>query len=167
MKFIKTIGVDAGFPYETRERVEGVVYNAEGKIALIKVGKYHYHVLPGGMIESHETPYEAIIREVREETGVQIKDIVELGVIIEYMNERKLKRVTYCFSSSADQLLGPPTFTQEEIDEEYELQWVYPDKALQMIENDLANYPKIMQLTKKESPVPHRELEIMRAIFNF
>jgi len=59
---------------------------------------------------------------VREETGVQIKDIVELGVIIEYMNERRLKRVTYCFSSSVDQLLGPPKFTQEEIDEEYELQ---------------------------------------------
>ena len=43
-------------------------------------------------------------------------------MIIEYMNERKLKRVTYCFSSSVDQLLGPPKFTQEEIDEEYELQ---------------------------------------------
>jgi len=30
----------------------------------------------------------------------------------------------------------------------------------------LENYPKIMQLTKKESTVPHREFEIMRAIFN-
>jgi len=167
MKFIKTIGYDAGLPYEIRERVEGIVYNDEGKIALIKAGKYHYHVFPGGGIESNETPYEALIREVREETGVQIKNIVELGMIIEYMNERKLKRVTYCFSSSVDQLLGPPTFTQEEIDEEYELQWVYPEKALQIIENDLENYPQIIQLTKKESPVPHRELEIIRAIFNF
>jgi 8-oxo-dGTP pyrophosphatase MutT (NUDIX family) len=84
MKFIKTIGYDAGLPYEIRERVEGIVYNDEGKIALIKAGKYHYHVFPGGGIESNETPYEALIREVREETGVQIKNIVELGMIIEH-----------------------------------------------------------------------------------
>jgi len=166
VKFIKTIGYDAGLHYETRERAEGIVYNDEGKIALIKVGKYHYHVLPGGGIESNETPYEAFIREVREETGAQIKDIVGLGIIIEYMNERKLKRVTYCFSSSVDKLLGPPKFTKEEMEEEYQLQWVYPNQALHLIENDYVNYSKIKQLMKKESTVPHRELALMKAVLH-
>ena len=89
-----------------------------------------------------------------------------MGVITEYMNERKLKRVTYCFSSSVDKLLGPPEFTKEEMEEEYRLQWVYPNHALNLIEKDYVNYPKITQLMKKESTVPHRELAFMKAILH-
>ena len=37
MKFIKTIGYDAGLHYETRERVEGLVYNDEGVYCIIKL----------------------------------------------------------------------------------------------------------------------------------
>jgi hypothetical protein len=52
------------------------------------------------------------------------------------------------------------------MEEEYRLQWVYPNHALNLIEKDYVNYPKITQLMKKESTVPHRELAFMKAILH-
>lgn len=43
------------------------------KILLVFHKKFHRWVQPGGHIEQNETPEEAVIREVYEETGLHIK----------------------------------------------------------------------------------------------
>lgn len=43
------------------------------KILLVFHGKFHKWVQPGGHIEDNETPEEAAMREVYEETGLRIK----------------------------------------------------------------------------------------------
>lgn len=43
------------------------------KILLVKHKKFKRWVQPGGHIEYHETPEEAALREVYEETGIKIK----------------------------------------------------------------------------------------------
>jgi 8-oxo-dGTP pyrophosphatase MutT (NUDIX family) len=52
---------------------------------LIKRNHYgdHYYTLPGGHVESGETPREAIIREVLEETSLRVTDCKEVFYMTE------------------------------------------------------------------------------------
>ncbi len=164
MRLIKSIGKEANINYQVIERVSGVIFNAQSKIALLTVKKNNYHVLPGGGIECGENKVTALLREVKEEVGVSIKNIMELGYVDEFINERKLKRITYCFFAEISGESGIPSFTEEELYEGYELQWVNLNDALLTIENDLANYSEIVKVIKKQSFVPHREAEFLKAV---
>jgi 8-oxo-dGTP diphosphatase len=56
--------------------VGAVVFNAEGQVLLIKRGKaphYGRWMVPGGALEWGETLEQAAVREVREETGIEIE----------------------------------------------------------------------------------------------
>jgi 8-oxo-dGTP diphosphatase len=60
---------------ETREQVSagGVVFRRRGasvEVALISVGEKSRWQLPKGLVDSGESPEEAALREVREETGL-------------------------------------------------------------------------------------------------
>ena len=56
--------------------VGGLVFNLEGKVLLIKSHKWrNKYAIPGGHIELAETIEEALKREIKEETGLDIHDI--------------------------------------------------------------------------------------------
>jgi 8-oxo-dGTP diphosphatase len=55
--------------------VGAVVTNADGEVLLIRRGKPPLHrewSIPGGKVEAGETLHQALAREVREETGLEI-----------------------------------------------------------------------------------------------
>tara|TARA_R100000152_G_C6724419_1_gene149892 strand:+ start:244 stop:681 length:438 start_codon:yes stop_codon:yes gene_type:complete len=78
------------YPRGEKEDVDGVakviIFNEEDKILILKraahmnwmPGKWD---LPGGHLKKEETAKQAIKREVKEETGLTIKKIIELGNI--------------------------------------------------------------------------------------
>jgi nucleoside triphosphatase len=56
--------------------VGALIVNTEGQLLLIKSHKWHgRYVVPGGHVELGETLEQALRREVREETGLEIYDI--------------------------------------------------------------------------------------------
>jgi nucleoside triphosphatase len=56
--------------------VGALILNQEGKVLLLKSDKWrNKYVIPGGHIELGETMEDALRREVREETGLDIYDI--------------------------------------------------------------------------------------------
>lgn len=53
-------------------RTAGIILH-EGKALVMKDQRSPYYYLPGGRISLHETSTEAILREIREEIGVEVK----------------------------------------------------------------------------------------------
>lgn len=60
--------------------VGAIIINDKGNVLLLKSHKWKdMYIIPGGHIELGETTEEALIREVKEETGLDIFDIDFLG----------------------------------------------------------------------------------------
>ncbi|MCQ2535052.1 MAG: NUDIX domain-containing protein [Clostridia bacterium] len=66
-----------------RPSVRGII-RKDGKYAFVYSSKYDYYTFSGGGIEQNETRSLALIREIREELGLEIKPdtIEEYGAII-------------------------------------------------------------------------------------
>ena len=74
----------------------------DSKVVVIKYKsgniKEGYYDIPGGKIEKGETPEEAAIREMKEETGIKVKKLKSKGkMIIEYP-KRIFNLTSYIFS---------------------------------------------------------------------
>ena len=77
------------------ESVAGIIFSPERKsVLLIQRRDVPVWVLPGGGIEPNESPEEAIVREICEETGFQVK-ITRLSAIYTPIN--RLARHTHLY----------------------------------------------------------------------
>jgi 8-oxo-dGTP pyrophosphatase MutT (NUDIX family) len=77
--------------YRTREAGRAVVFDDEGKVALLSVSKENYYKLPGGGVEEGEDKITALHRECQEEIGCDVEIVNELGFIVEYRKIFTLK----------------------------------------------------------------------------
>ena len=57
-----------------KQTARAIIFNEAGKLLMIERHKNgeHYFVLPGGHIEANESPEDAAVREVLEETGLRV-----------------------------------------------------------------------------------------------
>jgi 8-oxo-dGTP pyrophosphatase MutT (NUDIX family) len=71
-----------------------------GKVLLVRIGYLHkYWVFPGGGLHRGEDPREAAIREAKEESGIDVTDVVFIG---ERLYTNQYKKVTqYYFTAEA------------------------------------------------------------------
>ena len=67
----------------TRPSARGIIVR-DGRIAMVHSRKYDYYAFPGGGIDRDENGKDALIREVREETGLEVisDSIKEYGLIV-------------------------------------------------------------------------------------
>jgi ADP-ribose pyrophosphatase YjhB (NUDIX family) len=94
--------------------VKTMVFNGEGELLLIRnsYGPTHLYVLPGGGIGRRERPEDAAAREVKEETGLEVRDVAFVGC---HANNAEGKRDTiHLFTARAD---GEPTADAMEVAE--------------------------------------------------
>ena len=144
MELVKEIfEKDIGYNYENidiayklRKASRSIVITDSGEIALLYVSKNNYHKLPGGGIELGEDINIALNREVMEEVGVNIDVLGEIGTIIEYRNKHELLQISYCYYSRVKGDIKETSFTDEEINNGFQLKWVTLDEAISIIEND-------------------------------
>jgi len=140
IKVIRDADVGESFPipsdYTKRVTVRAVVFDSQGKIALLHSAKGGYHTIPGGGIETNESLEEALRREVKEEVGCSINDIRELGVIEEYRNEQGRHQISYGFMVNLDGDKGESNFDELEIAEGFVCAWITLEDAIETFQND-------------------------------
>jgi 8-oxo-dGTP diphosphatase len=59
--------------------VGGLVYNRQNKILLVKNPRRGWE-FPGGQVENGETLTQALVREIKEESGINVKVIKMVGI---------------------------------------------------------------------------------------
>jgi 8-oxo-dGTP diphosphatase len=113
-----------------------IEHDLSGKILLLKRSETADY-LPsiwedmGGRIKQFEEPEEALRREVKEETGLEIVILKPLAVFHDYRGERiaenELLIITYWCKAQSDQII---------LSEEHSAyQWVSPEEALELAEH--------------------------------
>ena len=60
--------------------VTALIYDGQGRILLVRHVEGDVWVAPGGGIEPHESPADAVAREVWEETGLAVEPVRVIGV---------------------------------------------------------------------------------------
>ena len=120
----------------SRKAARAIVMDNKNKIAILSIPKYSYHKLPGGGIEDNEEIISALLREVKEETGCNIKIIEEIGLIKEYKGKYNQVQESFCYLSKVVGKKGKTNFTQDEKDAGFEIIWVNIKKAINIFKED-------------------------------
>ena len=107
----------------TREVVRGIVYDDDFRIALIRVkhidekfGERDMYETPGGGKNPDETLLEGFKREIKEEVGADLDNIIELGRVVDYYNKIGRRNNNHYF-------MGHIVRLGERHLEEYEQRW--------------------------------------------
>jgi len=123
--------------YSERKAARAVVFDLEGKVALVYSAKNAYHKLPGGGVEVGEDLETAVRRELLEEIGCTVGETKELGVVEEYRNGIGLRQLSYCYTTGVLEK-GVAQLDPNEVIEEYVTQWHHPDEAILILEKEMS-----------------------------
>lgn len=150
MKLLKVFDsknyLDSYEPFE-RHACRGIIIK-DNKVAMVK-SNLGYYKFPGGGIESGETKIEALIREVLEETGLQVirESVKEFGYTYEKRRsiydekgfnldlDRIFIQYSYYFVCECDENILPQNLFDYELDEGYSLVFIDIDEALEANNN--------------------------------
>ena len=99
---------DNEFPFDgvnhVRQIVRGIVYDDNFNVALVRIhhidklfGERDLYETPGGGKNPDETLIEGFKREIYEEVGAELDNIVELGRVVDYYNTLHRKNDNHYF----------------------------------------------------------------------
>ena len=118
--------------------VFGVIFDTDKKVLLCHRNDYDLWNLPGGRLEKNESPWDGVVREVKEETGLNVKVVKLIGV---YSKPDKDEIV---FSFLCEKESGEITTTDEARSVEFfdfeDLPPKTVPKQVERIEDALKNY---------------------------
>ncbi|MBF6352971.1 NUDIX domain-containing protein [Nocardia higoensis] len=131
--------------------VSAFVQDEAGRILMIHRTDNDLFSLPGGGMEVGETVAEAVVREVAEETGIDVRPIEVIGIfsdpghVIAYTDGEVRQEFSICFAAE------PIGGTLRTSSESKAVQWVAPDDL-----GDLHIHPSMRQRIDRGLQAPGR-----------
>ena len=124
----------AGGTVGRRPSVRGIILR-DGKIAVVHSLKYDYYKFPGGGIESGESREAALIREVREETGLSVlpESIRPFGLVRRIqkgLTEDIFVQENYYYFCDVRTETGAQSLDSYEAEEGFAPEWVTLSEAI-------------------------------------
>jgi ADP-ribose pyrophosphatase YjhB (NUDIX family) len=119
-----------------RNAARAVIFDKDGKIALMHSTVDKFHKIPGGGLEGDENKETALRRECLEEAGVEVGNLIELGFVKEIKGDDKMVQNSYCYVTKVVGEKKSPNFTESEIAQGFEVIWVGLDEAYNLVKND-------------------------------
>lgn len=137
-----------------RPSARAIIIN-DGKIAMIFSMKNGYYKLPGGGIKPDENAVTAMIREVREETGLTvISDSVREYGYVHRIQKGKHEPIfiqdNYYYICNVEKSIAPQELTDNEIQENFILRYVEPTEAIRVNKNKSCQCEEIDCMIQRE-----------------
>lgn len=99
---------------EPRITARGILVDSSGQILLMYSKKFNLYSFPGGGVEDKETPQDAVLREIYEETGYKCRILKALGYIEENRGQLDYTQISYYYILCS---IGAPDNQQLTVDE--------------------------------------------------
>lgn len=132
--------------YRDRPSAYGIILH-EGKILTLKVQNVH---LPGGAIDSGETPEQTVAREALEEAGCIITDITFVGKANQFFPDTETGSVYkqgYFFSAQMSHIDASHI-----IEEDHETRWLTPEEFLASTAGEYQKWAVKMAMKNRRNP---------------
>ena len=121
----------------SRPSARGVIFDDCGRIALVYSQKEEYYKFPGGGILPDEDKKAALIREVREETGLVVipKSVKEYGSVLRRQKSNKtpntiFEQENFYYFCDVENALAEQNLDAYEAEAGFVLRFVYLDEAI-------------------------------------
>lgn len=108
--------------------VMSIILNSSGSILILKDRKRRW-TLAGGQIDKHESQTQALLREVKEETGLKIKLLKKLWKTTKRYGKKNKKRAKVFLSLVSKKASRKLKLSFEHL----KAKWVKPKAALKML----------------------------------
>ncbi|MEK3882293.1 NUDIX domain-containing protein [Paenibacillus sp. PL2-23] len=112
--------------------VRGVIFDAQGQVALIPNGDGPIGSLLGGGIEGQETLDAALSRVAMGQLGAPIRVLNEVGLVVEYQDEHELVQFTYAYTAE----LKMPQLTEEANASGLKVGWLSLREAIDVLQRN-------------------------------
>ncbi|ACS99312.1 NUDIX hydrolase [Paenibacillus sp. JDR-2] len=136
----------------SRYAARGVLFNNQGQVAMMYMAELDLYKLPGGGMEEGESPEEAFVREIKEETGCEADVICRLGFVEEHKNRNRFLQHSHCYLAKARHVAGTAALTEAEEQLGMSVQWLSAAQALDIMEKAVAgggdNHAKLFMLMR-------------------
>ena len=108
-----------------------VVIKKDDKLLILNKG-----LLPGGGIDPGESDKDAITRELQEELGVTVKDVQNIGTVVQYRNLLDKKYLINGYTAELE-TTGGLTDPQDEGEAQFTVQWLTLDEAIAYVSESI------------------------------
>lgn len=152
---------DPALPAFVRPSARGIIIR-KGRVAMVHSRQYDYYKFPGGGIEPGESPVDALLREVREESGLVVLpgSAREYGLVHRAEKGERLDMFVqdnYYYLCEAEEVPVAQALDDYEREAGSALEWVEPETAI-TVNRDHPHGPASQRMLEREA----RVLELLR-----